>query len=69
MSDKSKKPKGNRTRKARWRRAVWGVVYMFEYQPIFGTITIRKRFSRQEPRTITMDELIHVVGGQRLLPL
>lgn len=65
---KRKGPANQRTRKARWRATLAGVTYVFEYDPAAGMLRIW-RHRHHKKRTITNAELLHLLDGQKLLPL
>lgn len=61
-------PRPNRKRHARWRGVLGGVLYHFEYSPVQEVVTIWKHRSRKK-RVISMTDLLHLLEGQKMLPL
>lgn len=60
--------RGRRTRRAHWRGELRGIRYFFTYEPGGNLIRVRRAHARKS-KTITIAELLHVLEGQRLLPL
>lgn len=59
-----------RARKAHWKAVIGEVEWRFSYDPESNVIVIRKRGTpRRKHRTITMPELLELLGGQRILHL
>jgi len=65
---KTRKPRPNRTRKARWRGELGGVLYQFEYSPAEGLLRVWKH-RHHVKKSLTMTDLLHALEGQKLLPL
>lgn len=59
-----------RSRKAHWKAMIGDVDWRFCYDPDANVIVIRKRGTpSRKNRTVTMAELLELLGGQRILHL